>query len=130
MAKHQELPVYKALYIYVRELYKLKTELPKSLKHDAGHQVFQSALRCLRFVVIANGSNKKTPILRELWLEIDFQWTGLRLIYDLRGMSQGRYKVLGERLVEIQRQTSAWMEWERKQPAAVPQSGAGMPGPC
>ena len=117
-SRNQDLPVYKALYIYVRELYKLKTELPKTLKHDAGHAVFESALKCLRFVVIANGSSKKTPMLRELWLEIDFQWTGLRLLYDLRGMSQGRYKVLGERLVDIQKQVAAWMEWDQKQNAS------------
>ena len=111
MGKHQDLPIYKDLYAYVREIYKLKAKLPRTLKHDFGQQLFDSSIRCLRFVVITNGSLGKDKILRELLLELDFQWTGLRLLFELRGISSGEQKVLGELLLRIEKQAMTCREF-------------------
>jgi hypothetical protein len=56
----------------------------------------------------------KTPHLARLLVEIDVQWALLRLLFDLRGISEGEFKVLSERLDEIGKQTQAWINWERK----------------
>jgi adenine C2-methylase RlmN of 23S rRNA A2503 and tRNA A37 len=58
MSPYQHLPLYDSLYRYTNEFYKFKKALPKDLKHDLGEAVSNSALRCLKLVVFADGNEK------------------------------------------------------------------------
>ncbi len=115
VARYQHLPLYQSCFGLTREIYRLRLKLPKLLKHDLGRMAFESALSCLRFVIVANGEAKKEPTLRSLALEIECLWAYSRLLYELRGISAGEFKVLSARLTEIASQTQAWITWERKQ---------------
>jgi hypothetical protein len=114
MARTRHLPLYAAIYGFSKETYRLKVKLPKVLKYELGQETFSSAIKMLKCVVIANASREKTPHLARLLVEIDVQWALLRLLFDLRGISEGEFKVLSERLDEIGKQTQAWINWERK----------------
>ena len=87
--------------------------MPKALKHDLGQETFQSAIRMLKWVVIANASKEKAPPLGRLLIEIDVQWALLRLLFDLGGITEGEFKVLSERLDDIGKQTQGWISWDR-----------------
>jgi hypothetical protein len=115
MARYDHLPLYKSLYTFSKEIYRTKNQLPKSLKHDLGAIVFTACLRMLRLLVIANGSSPKKGPLSELALEVQTLWTFLRLMYDLKGISKGQFGVLCEHLEDIQKQVTAWINWEKKQ---------------
>ncbi len=115
VARYQHLPLYQCCYALTREIYRLRLKLPKALKHDLGQMTFETALRCLRFVIVANGQEKKEPTLRLLSLEIEILWTFSRLMFDLRGISAGEFKALSTRLSEVGSQTQSWLAWERKQ---------------
>ncbi len=114
MARTRHLPLYVAIYAFCRETYRLKVKLPKALKYDLGQETFQSAIKMLKCVVVANASKEKTPPLGRLLIEIDVQWALLRLLFDLRGISEGEFRVLSERLDEIGKQTQGWISWDRK----------------
>lgn len=43
----------------------------------------------LKLVIVANQSQDKTLHLRRLLLEIELSWTLLRLLFDLKGLSEG-----------------------------------------
>lgn len=115
MSRYQHLPLYDALYRYTSELYKLKKGLPKDLKHDLGEAVCISALRCLKLVVFANGSERKDAPLRDLALEIETQWVYLRLIHDQKGVSLGQFEVFGKKLTVISTQVGAWRKWYKEE---------------
>ena len=115
MARYQHLPIYKSCYVFSRECYRLKLKLPKMLKHDLGSEVFRSSLRCLKLIVLANGSQQKIKYLQSLLSEVEILWFYLRLLYDLRAISKGEFKVISERLADLGKQTNAWLNWEKKQ---------------
>ena len=115
MSRYQHLPLYDALYRYTHELYKLKTALPKHLKHDLGEALCKSSLRCLKLVIFANGSERKEATLRDLVLEVETQWVYLRLLHDQKGLSIGQFEVLGKRLSDIGSQVGAWRKWNKEQ---------------
>ena len=71
MARTRHLPLYAAIYGFSKETYRLKVKLPKALKYDLGQDVFQSAVKMLKCVVIANASREKWPYLTRLLVEID-----------------------------------------------------------
>jgi hypothetical protein len=90
-----------------------RIHLPKALRYGLGAMLFQSTLRCIRGIVYANGSQNKSRPLQEVVLEIELIWTYLRMIYDFKGISQGEFQTLSERLSEITSQVNAWLKWEK-----------------
>lgn len=114
MARYDHLEIYKSCYVLIREVARAREKMSKSLKYDLGAQCFDSCLLCIRKVVQANGSEQKQEILKELALEIDVLWTWIRLLYELKGITNGEFKIFSERLVDISKQASAWSKWDQK----------------
>ena len=114
MAHSRHLPLYAAAYAFSKEIYRLKIKLPKAMKHDLGQEAFHSAIKILKCIVIANQLKDKSVTLSRLLLEIEVLWVFLRLIFDLRGLSEGEFKVLSERLASIEKQAQAWLQWQQK----------------
>ena len=120
MARTQHLPLYSAAFVFVREVYRVRVKLPKTLKHDLGQEVFQSALIVLKCVVLANRAQDKSRHITRLLLETEVQWAFLRLLYELKGISEGEFKVLSVRLADIGKQAQAWLKWQQsRQPPGL-----------
>jgi hypothetical protein len=114
MARFEHLPIYKDVYVFTREFYRLKLKLPKHLKYDIGSQILESCMKIQKGIIVANGSVRKLPPLRQVALECTSISTFLRLLYEFQGISHGEYRVSTERLVTVQKGLSAWMKWENK----------------
>ena len=115
MARTQHLPRYQSVFVYIREVYRVRAGYSKSIKHDLGQVVCQSSIKLLKCVVAANGAIKKDLYLNRLLLEVEVQWVLLRLLYELKAVSTGQFKVLSERLAEITKQSQAWSKWVQAQ---------------
>jgi len=113
MSRTQHLPLYSSIYVFTREIYRIKLKLPKVLKHDLGQEVFRSAIKLLKCVVLANRAREKERHISRLLLEVEVQWTFLRLLFELRGISEGEFKVLSERLTDIGKQAQGWQKWQQ-----------------
>jgi hypothetical protein len=113
MARVQHLPLYLSSYQFSKEIYRLKLKLPKTLKHDLGQEAFSSVLKILKCVVLANKAQDKSRHISRLLLETEVQWVFLRLLFDLRGITEGEFKVLSERLSDIEKQSQAWLKWQQ-----------------
>ncbi len=111
----QQLQLYQAGYKYSLCIYRIKVKLPRLLKHDLGQEAFASSLKVVKCVVLANRSQDKSRLISRLLAEIEVQWVFLRLLFDLRGISEGEFKVLSERLSEIEKQAQAWLKWCQKE---------------
>jgi hypothetical protein len=59
MAHSRHLPLYAAAYAFTKEMYRLKTKLPKALKYELGQEAFHSAVKTLKCIVIANRAKDK-----------------------------------------------------------------------
>ena len=114
MVRSRHLPLYSASFSYIKEIYRVRIRLPKVLKHDLGHEVFHSAIRILKRIVIANGTKDKIFAISEILMEIELQWVFLRLLYDLKAISEGQFKAISVRLEGMERQAEAWLKWQKK----------------
>jgi hypothetical protein len=115
VARYQHLPVYQALHALSLQTYRLKIKLPKHLKHDLGQIFFEASIRCLRGVILANGSANKVRPLQQVLLEFETLWVYLRLFFDLRAISSGEFQVFSEALTNTGKQLNAWIKWEKQQ---------------
>jgi hypothetical protein len=115
MARYQHLSVYQAMYSLSLQVYRLKLKLPKSLKHDLGQVFFESTIRCVRGIILANGGVNKIRPLQQVLLEFETLWVYARLLFDLKAISAGEFKVLSESMNGAGKQLNAWLKWEKQQ---------------
>lgn len=115
MARFKHLEVYNQAYKLNREVFRIKQKLPKTLKYDLGEFVFRSSIRAIRGIVIANGSQEKTKVLKQIALEIELLWLYLRMLFDFQGISRGEFQVLSELLANVAKQTQNWLKWAKSQ---------------
>jgi hypothetical protein len=115
MARFRHLPLYHGCYAFTREYYKLLCKLPKALKYGIGLSLFQSSVKCIQLVILANGSEKKGKALTALSLELEQISVLLRLLHDFQGISRGEYGVFSERLANLSTQVGAWRKWDRRE---------------
>src|SRR3989338_5609458 len=113
MARYQHLSVYQSLYALSLHVYRLKLKLPKFLKHDLGEVFFETTIRLLRGVVLANGSVYKVRPLEQVLLKFETLWVYSRILFDLKAVSTGEFQVLSEAINGSGKQLNAWLKWER-----------------
>lgn len=92
----------------------MNPKLPKLLRHTLGVKTFESTVRSLRLIVVANRAEDKRRPLQDLILEIEGLWVFVRLLYDFRGISSGEFKTLSEKLGKMQPQAEGWLRWDRE----------------
>lgn len=88
--------------------------MSKSLKHDAGEAFVSNCLKCVKIIIIANQMQDKKKYLDMLLFESEMLWVSSRLLLDMRGISNGEFKVISESLTDIGKQVQSWRKWEMK----------------
>lgn len=115
MARFKHLEIYQSAYKFTREVYQIKTKLPKTLKFDLGEKISNSCLKVIRGVVVANGTKDRVKVLLQISLEIETLWVFLRMLFDFKGISRGEFEVLSNLLSNIAKQNQSWIKWSKEQ---------------
>ena len=113
MQRASELEIYKTAYVLTREIHKVRTKMPRSLKYDVGEEMMKSSLTVIRLIIQSSRESSKDTFLKELLTECEILWSWLRLSYDLKGASTGEFRLLSERLDDLSRQAASWMKWSK-----------------
>ena len=119
MSEPSSLPIYKEAYLLSREVFKIKMGLAKDLKHTLGEKMFNTSLQCIEHIILSSDETDKAHHLNRLSIETELMWTWLRLLYDMRGISQGQFKLISERVHELNTQAINWKRWYKSQKARV-----------
>ncbi len=115
MARFKHLEIYQSAYKFTREVYQIKTKLPKNLKFDLGEKTLNSCLKIIRGLVIANGTKDRLKVLLQISLEIETLWVFLRMLFDFKGISRGEFEVLSNLLSNVAKQNQSWIKWSKEQ---------------
>ncbi len=115
MARFKHLEIYQSAYKFTREVYQIKTKLPKNLKFDLGEKTLNSCLKIIRGLVIANGTKDRVKVLLQISLEIETLWVFLRMLFDFKGISRGEFEVLSNLLSNVAKQNQSWIKWSKEQ---------------
>ncbi len=113
MAIYTNLPVYKATYSLLLSTTKMLSDIPRDSRYSIGADLRGKLLAIIVLIYRANRTRQKVPIIgsmRELLLEAQVY---LRLLCDLRHLSERRYAALLEQSADISRQLAAWEKSER-----------------
>lgn len=117
MAIYTHLPVYHDSYVLLLELSRLMPHLPRDSRYTIGQQLRQKLLDILVLIYRANCVQQKVSIIehmRETLLEAQVL---VRLLCDLRQISERQYTALVERTEGLSKQMAAWAKSERQKAA-------------
>lgn len=112
MAIYTNLPVYKLTYRLLLSINELMPGLSRDCRYSIGQDMRRRIMDIIIFIYRANRTRIKAPIIskmREALLEVQVY---CRLLCDMRYVSEGRYLMLSEQIVEISKQMASWEKKE------------------
>lgn len=113
MAIYTNLPIYKATYTLMLTISRMMPDLPRDCRYSIGQDVRRKVMEMIILVYRANRTRQKSGIiqqLRESLLEVQVL---IRLMCDMKYISENRYMALVEQTTDMSKQLAAWEKSER-----------------
>ena len=114
MAQYNHLPIFQLGYKLTLEIYKTTCRFPREYKYTLGQKLKEISAEFLDFVVIANSLKDKIIPMEQAAIRLDRLKIHVRLSYDLKIISLGKYEEIFRSLEELSKQLSGWKEWAEK----------------
>lgn len=114
MAIYTNLPIYKATYTLLLDISKMLPCMPRDCRYSIGQDVRQKIMDIIILIYRANRTRQKLDIIlrmREKLLEVQVY---IRLMCDMRYISEGKYVSLVEQTEAMSKQMSAWEKSEKQ----------------
>jgi hypothetical protein len=108
MAVYSNLPVFKASYDLVLEVFMMCKSLPKDYKYTVGERLKNQLTDLMSGIYEANLEEDKTLCLQQCRRNVVVAKLYVRLLYDMKVLSMKRYTSLSEKFEIISKQLNAW----------------------
>lgn len=112
MAIYTNLPVYKASYNLMLMLNRLIPTMSRDCRYSLGQDARNKIMEIILFIYRANRTRQKLPFIssmKESLLEVQVY---VRLMCDLKYISEKKYMELAELCIDISKQMAAWEKSE------------------
>lgn len=114
MAIYTNLPIYQSAYSLLKAFVRIMPDMPRDCRYSLGQDTRKRIMDIILLVYKANRTRKKNEAIagmREALVEIQ---VSLRIMCDLRYMSEGCYVSLAEYTVSMSKQLAAWEKNENR----------------
>ncbi|MDE5784650.1 MAG: four helix bundle protein [Prevotella sp.] len=114
MAIYTNLPIYKAAYGLMLSVSKIMPLLPRDSRYSLGQDCCRKIMDIIVLIYRANRMRHKTrtiSTMRETLLEVQVY---IRLMCDLRHISERKYVELVEQTASMSKQMAAWEKSEQQ----------------
>jgi CRISPR-associated protein Cas8b1/Cst1 subtype I-B len=108
MAIYLHLPVYKATYDLVLEIFKAVKDFSREYKYTIGENIKKEAIEMVTDIYRANSSFSKKLHIKKAREKIETIRIFFRLARDLRQVGLKRFVDVNERVENISKQLTAW----------------------
>ena len=108
MAQYENLPVFKATYDLLLDLYKTLNNVPRDLRYTLVQDLKNELTQLMVLIYKANSQREKTATLRkclDLFLSVRLR---IRLLKDMRFLSVARFAELSLKTEIISKQLTGW----------------------
>jgi len=108
MTTYLHLPVYKASYDLVLEMFGAIKDFNREYKYTLGENIKKEAIEMVTDIYRANSSFSKRPYLEKAREKIETIRIFFRLARDLRQVGLERFVDVNEKIENISKQLTAW----------------------
>lgn len=113
MAIYTNLPIYKASYSLLLDINRTMPNLPRDCRYSIGQELRQKIMEIIILIYRANRTRDKLSVIvkmRECLLEVQVY---IRLMSDMKYISERKYINLVEQTTSMSKQMSAWEKSEQ-----------------
>ncbi len=114
MGLHSELPVYKASYDLLLEIFLFTKSFHKEFKYTIGESLKKETVELLTLIFRANSRHDKEAVLQEARERIEVIRLFIRLMKDLKQISLQTFVHINKIIEEVSKQLTGWQKAMRK----------------
>jgi len=113
MTTYLHIPVYKATYDLVLEMFKAIKDFNREYKYTLGENIKKEAIGMVTDIYRANSSFSKKPHIEKAREKIETVRIFFRLARDLRQVGLKRFVDINEKIENISKQLTAWQRSQK-----------------
>ncbi len=110
MAYYSELPVYKASYDLLIEIFRFTKDFRKEFKYTIGESLKKETIELITLIYRANSRRDKNEILQTAREHIEVIRLFVRLMKDLQQISLKRFVFVNQQVENVSRQLTGWQK--------------------
>ena len=110
MAKYYELPVYKASYDLLLEIFHFTKEFKREYKYTVGESLKKEMLEMITYIYQANSKRDKQETLQLAREKIEVIHLFVRMMKDLHEFSLKRFVQVNKQIENVSRQLTGWQK--------------------
>ncbi|MBL7046506.1 MAG: four helix bundle protein [Candidatus Marinimicrobia bacterium] len=110
MARYDELPVYKASYDLLVEIFRFTKNFNKEFKYTVGESLKKETVELITLIYRANSKKDKHAVLQEARERIEVIRLFIRLMKDLRQISVKRLAMINMQVENVSKQLTGWQK--------------------
>jgi len=110
MATYNHLPVYKASYDLLVELFRFTKDFTREYKYTIGQSIKEETIEMITNIYRANSSYSKAVIIQKARENVEVIRLFLRLLKDLKHINIKKFVWLNEKIESVSKQLSAWQK--------------------
>lgn len=108
MAIYTNLPVFKATYQLLLDVSQMSPHLPRDCRYTLGQELRSRLMEIMVLIYRANSTRQKGSLISQMRQTVVEVQVYLRLMSDMRYISERKYAQLAELSVGVSRQMAAW----------------------
>ncbi len=108
MAIYTNLPIYKASYSLLLEICRMLPNLPRDSRYSIGADLRVRVVGIIILIYRANRTRQKVPLIQDMREALLEAQVYIRLLCDMRHISERQYAGLAGMTADMSRQMSAW----------------------
>lgn len=110
MRLHSELPVYKATYDMLLEIFQLCRNFSREYKFTVGESLKKETIDLLTLIFRANSRPDKQSVLTEARERIEVIRLFIRLMMDLKQLNMKQFVRVNESVETVSKQLTGWQK--------------------
>mgnify|MGYP001460035942 CR=1 FL=1 len=108
MATYNHLPVYKASYDLLVELFRFTKDFNREYKYTLGESIKKETIEMITNIYRANSVYSKEKIIQSARENVEVIRLFLRLLKDLEQVNLKKFVFLNEKIESVSKQLSSW----------------------
>ena len=110
MALYNELPVFKACYDLLIEVYRFTKDLTREYKYTIGEKLKNETMELTMHIYRANSTNEKHKVLQSGREKVEEIRIYVRLLHDLKQIKLKKFIHVSRYIENISKQLTAWQK--------------------
>ena len=114
MSKYDELPVYKASYDLLLEIFKFTRNFTREYKYTIGESLKKETVELITLIFRANSKKDKFDVLQAAREHIEVIRLFIRLMKDLKQISLKKFVQVNKQVENVSKQLTGWQKSLKK----------------